>query len=109
MSQTEILYDKMTFLLKKDELARLHIEMTEQGEPFIKLDVHGWSIAKTETILNKMLLLIKCEFNLDIIHGYMHGCKIKAMLTGFKNARIEKKRGYNENPGLTYMKIMQAA
>lgn len=109
MTEVEMLYDKMTFLLKKEELDRLHIEMTELGEPFIKLDVHGWSIAKTEVILNKMLLLIRCEFNLDIIHGYLHGLKIKSMLTEYKNARIQKRRGYNENPGLTYFKFAQAA
>lgn len=104
----EMLYDKMSYLLKKEEMSRLQIEITEQNEPFIKLDVHGWSLAKTEAVLNKMLLLIRCGFNLDIIHGYLHGCKIKAMLTEYKSERMEKKRGYNENPGLTYIKFAQA-
>ena len=66
------------------------------------------SIAKAEAVLRKMLLIIRCEFNLDIIHGYSHGIKIKAMLTEYKNERILKRRGYNENPGLTYMKIRAA-
>lgn len=107
MSREQIL-DKMTFILNKDELSRLNVEIGEDGNPFIKLDMHGYSIAKAKAILDKTILLNREAFNIELIHGYNKGIAIKKMLlSDYSNKRIIRKRSYNENPGLTFMQIAE--
>lgn len=105
----EQLQDLMTYILKKDELNRIRITTDEDGLFRITIDMHGWNVKKSKAVLNNIILLNKTAFNLDVIHGYNNGLEIKKMLFNeFSSSRIEKKRSYNENPGLTYFKFNAA-
>lgn len=109
MSREQVVIDKMSFVLKKDELERVSAKIGEDGKPFIILDMHGWCTQKAKDVLDKTILINREEFNLDLVHGYRHGTAIKSMLQNdYKNSRVIKMRSYNENPGLTFIKIAEA-
>lgn len=111
MSKEQIMLDKLSFILKKDEMDRVAVKTGEEdGKPFIVLDTHGWGAYKARVILDKIILINRGEdFNIDLIHGYQHGIAIKHMLLHeYKNPRITKMRSYNENPGLTLLKVAAA-
>lgn len=106
----ETIQDRLTYILNKEEIGRVEVSIGEDGNPFIRLDMHEWSTCKARTVLNKLILLNREAFCIDLVHGYLHGTKIKAMLThDYSNQRVLLRRGYNENPGITFMKIAAAA
>lgn len=105
----EQIQDTLTFIFKKEDMQRIKIKLDAEGNPFITIDVHGWSKATTKKKLENIMLLFRGTFHMNIIHGYMHGIEIKKMLLAYKNDRIIRKRGYNENPGIFYMKFKEAA
>ena len=109
MSKEQLVIDKMSFVLKRDELDRVSAKIGEDGMPFIILDMHGWCTKKAKEVLDKTILINRGEFNIDLVHGYKHGIAIKKMLLSeYKNNRIIKMRSYNENPGLTFIKVARA-
>ena len=70
------------------------------------LNVHGWSVKKTEVVIDKLVKLMIGSFELCIIHGYIHGTHIKDMLTRYTNTRLvdtNPKYCLAYNPGVTYM------
>lgn len=103
----EKIRDRLSYIIRKDDMKNVSVKMGTDG-PYITLNVHGWSVSKTSKIMEKMLLLEKEAFSLNVIHGYRHGTEIKQMLCRFTHARLLKSRGYNENPGITHIKFNAA-
>lgn len=109
LSKKEEIQDKLTYILQKSDLERVSVKIGEDGAAYITLDIHGWPLAKTQKVMQNLILLQREAFNLNIVHGYLHGMATKEMLLNeFTNCRLIKKRSYNENPGITFMRFKAA-
>lgn len=112
MNESQV-YDRLTYILNKDEIKRVEINRVNaenhksiKNQIQIMLNVHGWSVKKTEVVIDKLVKLMIGSFELCVIHGYIHGTHIKDMLTRYTNTRLvdtNSKYCLAYNPGVTYM------
>lgn len=104
MGLTEITY-RMAFLLPLGSDRRLVAEENE-GRVKVTVDVHGLTTRQAKRLINNIIAMIRCSFELDIIHGYHHGTAIRDMIyTDLSNTKIRSKHLELWNPGITVMAI----
>ena len=102
---SEIIKDRMTFIMQGNDLNRLQIYESEKGT-VIKIDLHGMKCGEAFKVINSILLLCRFRFTLDIIHGYNRGTNLKEMIYHqLMNSRIISKHCDVWNPGETIIEI----
>ena len=97
---------KLQLILSNNELNRLKISETSNGDIRITADVHGMKCIQAKRFINNIINVIQMVFTLIIIHGYNHGTAIKDMLaTDFANAHIKANYLDPHNQGVTHLVI----
>lgn len=93
-------------ILTKEEKDRIQIT-TKEGEKIqISVDMHGLNANKAKKFLNNLIVMLRGEFELKIIHGYNHGTVIKEIIWNeYKNSKIKEKIADATNLGVTYLSV----
>ncbi len=100
--------EKMLFLFKKEDVERVS-EVIEDGRKIIFIDVHGMSVKEADKFLKAIILLDREGNDLCVIHGYVHGTKIKEHIFNEKiSDRILDIRTVKYNMGRTMLKVKAA-
>lgn len=92
-----IMLDKLSFLLTKEDCKRIKIKSNT-----ISIDLHGLSVGKAGWLIRLVGVLANGEYDIVLIHGFVHGTKIKEFIWNNKlfNAAYEQESP-PENPGQT--------
>ena len=102
----DIIMERMTFIMRGDELRRVKVRYNEYGEVMIVVDLHGMSCMEAKMVINNIIRMYGFSFTLDLIHGSNHGTAIKKLINQeIKNARIIRKYCNSWNPGETFLYI----
>lgn len=89
-----------------EELGRFTFLSDANGALALRGDLHGLSCREARRLLNNLMLLIRDDFDLIVIHGYRHGQAIKDMLWhDYDNRRLAARCGDKKNPGVTLFKV----
>ena len=77
MSEEQI-RDRLSYILPGEELGRVkYLKIMNNDILHITLDVHKWSRDKVASVLRKIVALEREPLRISVIHGYIHGTKIK--------------------------------
>ena len=95
----------MEQILTEDELSRIHFEITGTGT-CVSVDVHRLTVAEAKRLIKNLIALIRGDFILEVIHGYLNGTAIKDMIheETLSKKVVDKKCPFY-NLGITYLKI----
>ena len=105
MDKNQIL-DRMTYILKKEDMQRISIQKDADGTIVLVINVHEMKVAQAKRVINSIIIMYRFPFKLKIIHGYVHGTAIKEMLIyNFDNRRIVNKKSESYNPGVTIFQL----
>lgn len=95
----------LNMILTKDEKKR--IKVTEKNKKVqVSVDMHGMTASDAKRFLNNLVVMIRGEFELKIIHGYTHGTVIKEIIWNeYQNSKIKKRIADVTNLGVTYLSV----
>ena len=97
---------RMTCVMTDEELGRFTFLGAANGTLALRGDLHGLSCREARRLLNNLMLLIRDDFDLVIIHGYRHGRAIKDMLRyDYDNRRLAARWDDKRNPGVTLFQV----
>ena len=97
------LYERITFVLPKDEVKRLKVNEGKEL-PEITVDVHGMKCVQVRKLLNNLINVVRTAIRIIVIHGFNHGQEIKNMLADdFYNDHIVNHFADVRNQGVTYI------
>lgn len=98
--------DLMSYAIPKKYQNCVSVDLDEFGEAVIRLDLHGFTKKEAMLVIKNILLLLRIEFTLDIIHGYTHGMVLSSYIHNeLQNDRIVCKYMKPNNPGETFLTI----
>ncbi|MCR5546546.1 MAG: hypothetical protein K6F30_08745 [Lachnospiraceae bacterium] len=99
MQRAELIFSKL-------ELDRM-VFYEYQHQEYIRVDVHGLTCNQVKVFIKNIINVVRGAFELIIIHGYLHGTKIKEMIyTQLGDMhRISDMKSEDWNPGVTYLMI----
>ena len=105
MSKEQML-GNLKCVMTGEELSRIELCETEDGNACVSLDLHNLSCKKAERLTRNVINVNRRPFVLNAIHGFNHGTAIKEMIlsTDFGNRVVERKSPA-WNPGQTYLTI----
>lgn len=94
-----------TVIFSEEELSRIR-ERTDNGQITLTVNLHGMSTKNARRFLKNLIALNAGTFNINVIHGFNHGCSIKEMLrNSFISSRIIGVDDVLYNEGMTVLKI----
>lgn len=97
--------ERLELVLKKEQLSRIRFEQAE-----LTVDLHGMCQSECRWLVRTMIAIIFTDFQLNLIHGYNHGTKLKEMLLATNlSDRVTDMYCDPWNPGMTHMHIAQRA
>ncbi len=101
--EKEILINRLSIILTKDELKRLTLNQNKNGIELIA-DVHGMKCFQAKRFINNILNLSNQKMKLTVIHGFHHGTAIKDMIkNGLENRHIINIYNDQKNIGRTFI------
>lgn len=96
---------RLQMIFTTDEYGRLTVDES-QNKISIIADVHGMKCWQARRFLNNIINVVGQPFQLEVIHGYVHGTAIKEMLDrSFNNVHIIERHSDPCNYGVTYMSL----
>lgn len=102
----DIIMERMTFIMRGNDLRRVMVRYNECGEITITVDLHGMSCLEAQMVINNIIKMYRFSFTLDLIHGYNRGTAIKRLINQeIRNSRIVRKYCNSWNPGETFLCI----
>ena len=96
---------RLQMILTVEELGRINVIQNADEGLTIITDVHGMTCVKARKFINNIINVVREKFRLIVIHGYVHGTAIKAMLTKYSNCHVCRKYTDSYNYGVTHMLI----
>ena len=105
----EYIRQRISFILFGANAWRAEFRMLN-GILQIRIDVHQMPAAEAKKAIRELILLIPCEMQMCVVHGYHGGTAIKDTL---RNEQISDRIYHMEspvyNPGITWMDIADRA
>ena len=99
---------KLQLILSKEKYERITFNK-ENDEEYITIDLHYLSCRDAERLVRNVIAVSDESFELELIHGYIHGTALKQMLENYKiSDRIIQRQGVAYNLGMTKMKVRAA-
>lgn len=96
----------LTYVVPQKHIGSVSVDFDEFGVPIIQMDLHGYTKNECAKVLKNILLLLKFEFTLDLIHGYNHGTVLLEYIHNeLKDPRIVNMYSHPYNPGETFIEI----
>ncbi len=99
--------DMMKLVFTEEEIKRIKMK-GNSGR--IQVDLHMLTVPGAKRLLSNLIALDREGREIDVIHGFNHGTRIKDMVwNGLPNPRIAGRRCPEGNPGLTTLTIAAAS
>lgn len=95
----------LKLILTKEELNRITI-LSKDGKIQVIVDMHQLGAGQAKKLLNNLIVMLRGEFELKVIHGYNHGTVIKEIIWNeYQNHKIKTRKADKNNQGVTYLGI----
>ncbi len=102
--------ERLGMIFTADELKRMRLIDNIDNKGWITIDLHHLTVRQAKRLLNNLIAINRNECTIRVIHGYIHGTKIKNMIQNeLDNRRITDKAGMKHNPGVTVLKLSKTA
>ena len=99
---------RISFVLFGEDADRVKIEYDEYDELVLIVDVHGYTVKEAKKVIDGVFKVINVSFTFRLIHGYNHGTKLKEYIHNeFINNRVVEKYCYPNNPGETFLTVVE--
>lgn len=102
----EQIYNRMTFVLSKEELDRVRVFQDVDGIVVLQIDLHLMNRFSVRKLIDKTITMIRCPFRLDLIHGFNRGQVLKNLIEyEYENDRVVDIYTPSYNPGETVLEV----
>lgn len=102
----EQIFDRMTFILNRDEFGRVKVYKDVDDVAVLQLDLHLMTKDAVRMLLDKTILMMRFPFRLDLIHGFNNGVVLKNLIKyEYINDRITAIYTPDYNPGRTILEV----